>query len=72
MAKQTLNQGRRWYVLHTYSGYEENVAQNLRQRVDSMDMDDKIFNILIPKEKRLKSIMESVRLLKKKSSLVIS
>lgn len=54
MAKQTLNQGRRWYVLHTYSGYEENVAQNLRQRVDSMDMDDKIFNILIPKEKKIK------------------
>jgi len=31
MAKQNLNQGRRWYVLHTYSGYEENVADNLRQ-----------------------------------------
>ena len=54
MAKQTLNQGRRWYVLHTYSGYEENVAQNLKQRVDSLDMDDKIFNILVPKEKKIK------------------
>jgi len=54
MAKQTLNQGRRWYVLHTYSGYEENVAQNLRQRIESMDMEDKIFNILIPTEKKIK------------------
>ena len=54
MAKQTLNQGRRWYVLHTYSGYEENVAQNLKQRIESMDMEDKIFNILIPKEKKIK------------------
>lgn len=54
MAKQNLNQGRRWYVLHTYSGYEENVAQNLRQRVESMDMEDKIFNILVPKEKKIK------------------
>ncbi|MDA3839794.1 MAG: transcription termination/antitermination protein NusG [Patescibacteria group bacterium] len=54
MAKQTLNQGRRWYVIHTYSGYEENVAQNLRQRIESMDMDDKIFNILIPIEKKIK------------------
>ncbi len=54
MAKQTLNQGRRWYVLHTYSGYEENVAHNLRQRIESMDMGDKIFNILIPKEKKIK------------------
>ncbi len=54
MAKQNLNQGRRWYVIHTYSGYEENVAQNLKQRIESMDMDDKIFNILIPIEKKIK------------------
>lgn len=54
MAKQTLNQGRRWYVLHTYSGYEENVAQNLRQRIESLDMEDKIFNVLVPKEKKIK------------------
>ena len=54
MAKQTLNQGRRWYVLHTYSGYEENVSQNLKQRIESMDMEDKIFQILVPKEKKIK------------------
>lgn len=54
MAKQILNQGRRWYVLHTYSGYEENVAQNLKQRVESLDMEDKIFNVLIPTEKKIK------------------
>jgi len=54
MAKQTLNQGRRWYVLHTYSGYEENVKQNLEQRIESMDMEDKIFNILIPTEKKIR------------------
>jgi transcriptional antiterminator NusG len=54
MAKQVLNQGRRWYVLHTYSGYEENVEKNLKQRIESMDMEDKIFNILIPKEKKIK------------------
>ncbi len=54
MAKQTLNEGRRWYVLHTYSGYEENVAKNLKQRVESFDMGDKIFNIMIPTEKKIK------------------
>jgi len=54
MAKQILNQGRRWYVLHTYSGYEENVSQNLKQRIESMDMEGKIFNILIPIEKKIK------------------
>jgi transcription termination/antitermination protein NusG len=54
MAKQILNQGRRWYVLHTYSGYEENVEKNLKQRIESMDMEGKIFNILIPTEKKIK------------------
>ena len=54
MAKQILNQGRRWYVLHTYSGYEENVEKNLKQRIESMDMEDKIYNILIPTEKKIK------------------
>jgi len=54
MAKQTLNLGRRWYVLHTYSGYEENVKRNLEQRIESFDMQDKIFNVLVPKEKKIK------------------
>lgn len=54
MPKQTSQQGRRWYALHTYSGYEENVAQNLMQRIESMDMEEKIFNVLIPKEKKIK------------------
>ncbi len=54
MAKQNLNLGRRWYVLHTYSGYEENVKHNIEQRVESFDMRDKIFNVLVPKEKKIK------------------
>lgn len=54
MAKQTLNLGRRWYVLHTYSGYEENVKHNIEQRIESFDMRDKIFNVLVPKEKKIK------------------
>lgn len=54
MPKQTSQQGRRWYVLHTYSGYEENVARNLKQRIESMDMEDKIFDVLIPTETKIK------------------
>ncbi len=54
MSKQNLNKGRRWYVLHTYSGYEENVSANLKQRIESMDMEDKIFNVLVPIEKKIK------------------
>lgn len=54
MAKQTLNLGKRWYVLHTYSGYEENVKRNLEQRIESFDMQDKILHVLVPKEKKIK------------------
>ena len=54
MAKQSQNQGRAWYVLHTYSGYEDNVARNLRQRAESMGMKDKIFDVLVPKEQKIK------------------
>jgi transcriptional antiterminator NusG len=54
MAKQTANYGRRWYAIHTYSGYEENVAESLQQRIETMDMEEKIFSILVPKEKKIK------------------
>lgn len=54
MAKQTLDLGRRWYVLHTYSGYEENVKRNLEQRIETFDMADRIFGVLVPKEKKIK------------------
>ncbi len=54
MPKQIGQLGRRWYAIHTYSGYEENVSENLKQRITSYDMQDKIFNILIPTEKKIK------------------
>lgn len=54
MAKQNLQLGKRWYVLHTYSGLEEAVCHNLKQRIESMDMEDKIFDVLIPKEKKIR------------------
>jgi len=54
MAKQIGDQQVRWYAIHTYSGYEEAVAKNLKQRIESMDMEDKIFNVLIPIEKKIK------------------
>jgi transcriptional antiterminator NusG len=48
------NSGRHWYAVHTYSGYEDAVARYLRQRVDSLAMNDKIFNVIVPKEKKIK------------------
>jgi len=41
-------------VIHTYSGYEDAVAKNLLQRIESLGMEDKIFNVLVPKEKKIK------------------
>jgi transcriptional antiterminator NusG len=41
---------KQWYVVHTYSGYENKVKANLEKRVESMDMKDKIFRVMIPTE----------------------
>ncbi len=54
MPKQTASYGRRWYAIHTYSGYEDAVAEALNQRIESLDMQDKIFAVLVPKEKKIK------------------
>lgn len=54
MSKQEDNQVRHWYAIHTYSGYENAVLRNLRQRIDSLGMTDKIFNVVVPTEKKIK------------------
>jgi len=45
---------RQWYAVQTYSGYEDAVVRYLKQRVESLAMGDKIFNVLVPKEKTIK------------------
>jgi transcriptional antiterminator NusG len=42
--------GRAWYVIHTYSGYENKVKTNLEHRIDSMDAQDLVFQVVIPTE----------------------
>lgn len=54
MPRQQVTGEKHWYVLHTYSGYEDSVAANLMQRIESMGMQDKIFNVIVPKEKKIK------------------
>lgn len=54
MPKQQIAQEKNWYVIHTYSGYEDAVAKNLKQRIESLGMEDKIFQVLVPKEKKIK------------------
>jgi transcriptional antiterminator NusG len=54
MPKHKESQEKSWYAVHTYAGYEDAVARYLKQRVESLDMHDKIFNIVVPKEKKIK------------------
>jgi transcriptional antiterminator NusG len=54
MAKQQSTGERHWYAIHTYSGYENAVARNLRQRIDSLNMHDKIFDVVVPTEKKIR------------------
>jgi len=52
--KTTRQSGERnWYVIHTYSGYEEQVAENLKQRIESFGMENQVFDVIVPKEKQI-------------------
>ncbi len=48
--KVTTKGERQWYVIHTYSGYEDHVAENLKQRIETLGMKDRIFQVIVPKE----------------------
>ena len=58
--------GRNWYVIHTYSGYEDQVADNLRQRIESMGMQEKIFDVMVPTEKSIEMKGGKRKILEKK------
>ena len=53
MANNRYDSTRQWYAIHTYSGYEEKVAESIRQRINGVDMADKIFDVMVPKEKQI-------------------
>lgn len=54
MAKQEAHTERNWYAIHTYSGYENAVARNLKQRIESLGMGDRIFDVVVPTERKIK------------------
>ena len=54
MSKQKIHEGRNWYAIHTYAGYENAVQRNLKQRIESLNMEDKIFSVIVPTEKKIK------------------
>ena len=53
MVKNRYDSARQWYAIHTYSGYEEKVADSIKQRAQTIDMADKIFDVMVPKEKQI-------------------
>ena len=55
-----------WYVVHTYSGYENKVKANLEKRVESMGMQDKIFRVIVPEEEETEIKDGKKKVLKKK------
>lgn len=58
---------RRWYVIHTYSGYENKVKQNLLHRIETMEMRDQIFNVIVPTEEEIEIKNGQRRTVQKKS-----
>lgn len=52
--KQEIQNERNWYAIHTYAGYENAVLRNLKQRIESLGMEDKIFSVVVPTEKKVK------------------
>jgi transcriptional antiterminator NusG len=55
-----------WYVLHTYSGYENKVKANLEKRVESMGMTDKIFRVIVPEEEETEIKNGKTKIVKRK------
>lgn len=63
---QTNEQDKQWYAIHTYSGYEEKVAENIQQRIETLDLQDKIFDVIVPKEKQIEIKNGKRRVVEKK------
>lgn len=51
---QSVKRERGWYAIHTYAGYENAVERNLKQRIESLNMQNLIFDVLVPIEKKIK------------------
>ena len=61
---------KRWYVIHTYSGYEKKVKTNLEHRIETMGMEDKIYQVLVPEEDEIETVAASASRSRRRSSPV--
>ena len=64
--------GRAWYVVHCYSGYENKVRHNLEQRIETMGMKDQIFDVVVPTEEEIEVKEGKRRTVERRVSLGIS
>lgn len=54
MSKQIEDKDPKWYAIHTYAGYENAVLRNLKQRIESLGVEDKIFDVIVPTERKIR------------------
>ena len=64
--RSSLIMEKNWYVIHTYSGYENKVKANLEKRVETMGMQDKIFRVIVPEEEEVEVKNGKKKVVKKK------
>ena len=55
MTEQSVAENIFWYIIHTYSGQEDRVKRNLEQRIESMDVKDKVFQVMVPTEEEIET-----------------
>jgi len=66
MSKVEQQHERAWYAIHTYSGYEDRVKEDILHRIGTLDMADKIFDVIVPKEKQIEIKNGKRRVVEKK------
>lgn len=64
--EQQIDPNRKWYVIHTYAGYENKVQANLLKRIETMNMKDKIFQVLVPVEEEMEVKQGKKKVVQKK------
>ena len=61
-----MNNDRRWYIIQTYSGFENSVKEDLERRIETMGQQDYIFNVLIPEEEYEDTKKDGTKVIKKR------
>ena len=66
-----MNNDRRWYIIQTYSGFENSVKEDLERRIETMGQQDYIFNVLIPEEEYEDTKKDGPKVIKKRKMFLL-